>query len=156
MLFIKQLPLKFMFGNTWWSTKVGTKLLSDLVLFSRFYSDIPLDFHESIRAVPLKYLMYFLPGTNIKYFWIIPEEKYFAPLRTLNLFIKCFINHFADITLTFYHSSFNSFLFRSTFFIKKVISLLLAGFACANLAVKCSAVNLLISWLVIYLSDHGQ
>ena len=77
MLFIKQLPLKFMFGNTWWSTKVVTKLLSDLVLFSRFYSDIPLDFHESIRAVPLKYLMYFLAGTNIKYFWIIPEEKYF-------------------------------------------------------------------------------
>ena len=145
-----------MFGNTWWSTKVGTNLLSDLILFSRFYSDIPLDFDESIRAEPLKYLMYFLAGANIKYFWIIPEEKCFAPLRTLNLFIKCFINHFANITLTFYHSSFNSFLSRSTFFIKKVISLLLAGFACANLVVKCSAVNLLISWLVIHLSDHSQ
>ena len=31
------------------------------------FSDVPLDFHESIRAVPLKYLKYlkyFLPGTN--------------------------------------------------------------------------------------------
>ena len=53
-----------MFGNTWWSTKVGAKLLSDLVIFSIFSSDIPLDFHELIWVVQLKHLMYFLTGIN--------------------------------------------------------------------------------------------
>ena len=46
--------------------KVGVKLLSDLVTFSIFSSDIPLDFHESMRIVPLKYLMHFLAGVNTK------------------------------------------------------------------------------------------
>ena len=35
-----------MHGNKWWSTKVGAKLVSDLVIFSIFSSEIPLDFHE--------------------------------------------------------------------------------------------------------------
>ena len=35
-----------MSGNEWWSTKVGAKLPSDLVIFLIFYSDIALDFHE--------------------------------------------------------------------------------------------------------------
>ena len=39
-----------MFGNKWWLTKV-TKLLSDLVIFSILSSEIPLDFHDSIRVV---------------------------------------------------------------------------------------------------------
>ena len=56
ILFIKQCLLKFMSGNTWWSTKVGAKLLSDLVIFSIFSSNIPLDFHGLIWVVPLKYL----------------------------------------------------------------------------------------------------
>ena len=43
-----------------------TKLLSPLVIFSLFSSNIPLDFDESIQAVPLKYLMYFLASINIK------------------------------------------------------------------------------------------
>ena len=34
-------------------------------IFSIF-SDIPLDFHESIRTVPLKYVIYFLDGINTK------------------------------------------------------------------------------------------
>ena len=59
LLFIKQCPLKFMSGNTWWSTKFGAKLLSDLVTFSIFYFDITLNFYKSIGVVPLKYLMYF-------------------------------------------------------------------------------------------------
>ena len=46
--------------------KVGAKLLPDLVIFSIFSFDIPLDFHETIRVVPLKYLMYFLSGLNTK------------------------------------------------------------------------------------------
>ena len=46
IFFIKQGPFKFMFGYEWWSTKVGVKLLSDLVVFSILFSDIPLDFHE--------------------------------------------------------------------------------------------------------------
>ena len=62
---------------------------------------IPLDFHETIRVVPLKYLMYFLVGINTKWFWNISEEKYFASLRILNIFIKSFVNSFVDIALTF-------------------------------------------------------
>ena len=49
------------------STKVGAKLLSDLVIVSIFSSDIPLDFYDSTRVVPLKYLMYFLAGIKIKW-----------------------------------------------------------------------------------------
>ena len=45
-LFIKQCPLRFISGNTWWSTKIGAKLLSDLAIFSMFSSGRPLDFHE--------------------------------------------------------------------------------------------------------------
>ena len=55
-----------MFGNKWWSTKVGTKLLSDLVTFSMFSSENPLDFYNSIQAVLLKYLMHFLAVINTK------------------------------------------------------------------------------------------
>ena len=40
-----------MSGNKQRSTKVSTKLLSDLVIFSIFSSDIPLDFHESVGVV---------------------------------------------------------------------------------------------------------
>ena len=47
-------------------TKVGPKLPSDLLTFSTFSYDIPLDLHNSIRAVPLKYSMYFLAGINTK------------------------------------------------------------------------------------------
>ena len=46
-----------MSGNKWWSTKVGIKLLNGLVIFSILSSDIPLDFHDSIQVVPLKYLI---------------------------------------------------------------------------------------------------
>ena len=48
----------------WWSTKVGAILLSDLVIFSIISSNIRLDFYNLIRVVPVKYLMYFLAGTN--------------------------------------------------------------------------------------------
>ena len=43
--------------NKWWSIKVGAKLLSDLAIFSILSSDILLGFDNSIRVVPLKYLM---------------------------------------------------------------------------------------------------
>ena len=39
-----------------------------------------------------------------------------APLRILKLFIKSFVNPFIDIALTFFNSSFSSFLFDVTFF----------------------------------------
>ena len=48
-----------MSGNKWRSTKVGTRLSSDLVIFSTFSSGTPYDFHKSIQVVPLKYLMHF-------------------------------------------------------------------------------------------------
>ena len=64
-----------MSGNKWWSTKIGAKLLSDLVILSVLSSYILLDFHKSIRVVPLRYLIYFLAGKNTKWFSNIPEEK---------------------------------------------------------------------------------
>ena len=48
------------------SAKTGAKLLSDLVIFSVFTSDILSDFHKSIGVVLLKYLPYFLAGVNAK------------------------------------------------------------------------------------------
>ena len=54
-----------MSGNKW-SRKVGAELLCDLVIFSILSSGIPLDFHNSILVVPVKYLMYFLAGVNTK------------------------------------------------------------------------------------------
>ena len=54
-----------MSDNKWWSTKVGAKLLSDLVTLSILSSDIPLDFYDSIWVVPAKYLLYFLAGFEI-------------------------------------------------------------------------------------------
>ena len=66
ILCIKQCPLKFVSSNTRLSTKVGAKLLSHLVTFSIFSSDIPLDFHNSIRVVPLKYIIYSLAGIKTK------------------------------------------------------------------------------------------
>ena len=140
---------------------VGAKLLSDLVIFSIFSSDIPLDFDESIQVMPLKYLMYFLAGLNTKWFQNIHEKKYFAPLGTLNLCIKSFDNPANNVALTFFDSSFNSFLFDVTFFIllsksfvftNIAISLLLAKFACFSPAVKSCNVNLCKnSYVVIYL-----
>ena len=44
------------------------KKLYDLVIFSIFPSGIPVDFHNSIWVVPVKYLMYILAGINTKYF----------------------------------------------------------------------------------------
>ena len=40
--------------------------LSDLVMFSRLFSDISLHLHDSIRVVLVKYLMYFIAGINTK------------------------------------------------------------------------------------------
>ena len=48
--------------------KVDAKFLPDLGIFSIFSFDIPLNVHDSIRVVPLKYLVYFLAGINTKYF----------------------------------------------------------------------------------------
>ena len=62
--------------------------------------------------------MYFLAGINTKQFWNIPEEKFFALLRILNLFIKSFVNPFVDVALTLFDISFNSFLFEVTFSFK--------------------------------------
>ena len=60
LIFIKQCKLRIMPDNTCWSTKVCVKLLSDLVVFSVFSYDIPLDFHQLIPVVPLKYLIFYL------------------------------------------------------------------------------------------------
>ena len=101
--------------------------------------------------------MCFLGGINAKWFWNIIEEKYFDPLRLLNL-SNLFFNPFVDTALIFSDSSFNSFsrskhfvLFKVTFlfsffsltsrfvfFTKLAMSLLLAKLTCTDLAVKFS------------------
>ena len=55
-----------MSGNKWRSTKVGARLLSDLVIVSILSSDILLGFQDSIQVVSLKYWMYFLASINSK------------------------------------------------------------------------------------------
>ena len=55
-----------MSGNKWWSTKVGAKFPSDLVIFSIFSSEILLHVPQPTRVVPLTYSMYFLAGINTK------------------------------------------------------------------------------------------
>ena len=35
-----------MSDKRWWLTKVGVRLLSDLVIFYQYFIDIPLDFHK--------------------------------------------------------------------------------------------------------------
>ena len=136
-------------------------MLPDLVMFSIISSEFPLDVHISICVVPLKYLMQFLAGINTKQFWNITEEKYFAPLKILNLFIKSFVNSFVNIALTFFASSFNSSLLdvksfsslsKSVFFTKLAISFSLAKLACLSLAVKKFDINWSHSWVVMCLS----
>ena len=85
------------------------------------------------------------------------------------MFIEFFVNPFVGTASTFLDSLFNSFstntcfvLFKLTFLfsffilsskhfflMKLIILVLLAKFACANLAVKLSDVNLLNYWVVI-------
>ena len=135
-----------MSGNTWWSIKFGAKMAAWFSYIFNIFFWHSIRFPRVIRAVPLKYLMYFLAGINTKQVWKVIEEKYFAPLRILNLFIKSFVNHFVDIALTFFDSSFDSFLFEVTFlfkffssstksflFVKLAISFFLAEFACVIL-----------------------
>ena len=57
------------------STKVSAKLLFHLVIYPIFSSNITLDFHYSIRVVPLKYLMYFLVGIKLNDFEIFVKKN---------------------------------------------------------------------------------
>ena len=75
-----------MSGNKWWSIKVGVKFLSDLVIFAIYiyFFDIRLSrFNPSSASKIL--VKHFLAGINTKYFWNIPKEKQFFPVRILNL-----------------------------------------------------------------------
>ena len=49
----------------------------------------------------LKNSRHLLADVNTKQFGYTPEEKYFAPLKILYLFIKSFVNSLLDISLTF-------------------------------------------------------
>ena len=117
----------------------------DVVIFSINSSDIPLDFHDSILVVPLKYLMYFLAGINANKFEIFLKNILLHyPLRIL-IYIKYFVNPFVDIAFTSFNSLFISFLVKVTvfsfpsklvFFTKLAISFSIAKFAWFSLAVK--------------------
>ena len=52
-----------MINKSWCKKAVGFSYVFNISIFSL---DIPLDFHELIRVVPLKYLMYFLTSINTK------------------------------------------------------------------------------------------
>ena len=78
-------------------------------------------------------------------FEIILRKNILLHLRILNSFIN-FVGPFVDIALTFFDSSFNSFLFDVKIFrslSKVTITVLLVNFACFSLAVKVSGVTLL-------------
>ena len=126
--------------NKWWSTKVSEKLLFDLVIFSNTFFCY---FIRSPRLNPSSPTKIY-NAINTKWFWNIPKEKYFAPLRILNLFIKSFVNPLFDV-------SFFSLLSKSVFLTKLGFSFLLAKFACFSLALKFSDVNLLHCWVVMCL-----
>ena len=83
--------------------------------------------------------MYSFAGINTKLFWNIPKEKHFAPLRVLNLSIKCFVNLFVEIALTCFNISFKSFLFDVTSF-----SLLSKSVLFMKLAILLLLLNLLV------------
>ena len=83
----------------------------------------------------------------------------------LNLSTKSFVNPFVDIALTFFDSSFNSFLFdvtsfsllsKSVFFTKLAMAILLAKFARFSLKSKICAGNLLNSGVVVIYHDYDQ
>ena len=116
----------------------------------------------------MKTLKYFLYEKYNKLFCNVPEQKYLAALRILYPFIKSLINNFVDVASTLFDSSFNSFstsrcfalskvilllklLLKSVLLTKLAISLLLAKFACFNVAAKFSDVIVLNSEVVMYL-----
>ena len=133
-------------------------------------SGSPIDFHDKTLHVLVKNLKYFLYEKYIKWFYIVSEEKYLAPLRVLYPFTKSFVSPFYDITFTFLIAHLiqtstylvlfelffllktNSLLSKSVFLMKLVILLLLATFAQFNLKSKIYIVNLLYFGVVIYLS----
>ena len=79
------------------------------------------------------------------------------------VFLFClvvFLNHFQQVNLDLFEVTFLFKFFslssKSIFFTKSAISQLVAKFACFNIAVKVSAVNLLNSGVVIYLLPLGH
>ena len=56
--------------------KIGTKLLSDVVIISIFSSESVIDFHDKTLDVLAKILKYFLFEEYIKWFFNMPEQKY--------------------------------------------------------------------------------
>ena len=97
---------------------------------------LSLNENSERKSNPVPYSLYLYLSGSTFLVSFTDQEKYFAPLRILNLLIKYIVNLFVDIALTFFDSSFNSFSFKSAFYTKLAILLLLAKFACANLAVK--------------------
>ena len=130
-------------------------------MFSILFSESPIDFYDKNLDVLVKNLKYFLYEKYIKWFCLVLEEKYLAPLRIWYSFIKYFLNPLADIASTFFGSSFTSFsastcfvLFqyilllnpdslssKSVIFIKLAVSRLLGKLAYFNLAAKFSDVK---------------
>ena len=67
--------------------------------------------------------MYIFTDINTKQICNILEQKHFAPLRMLYVFIKSFVNPFVDIAITFSDSLFSSFSLSTCFVLFEVISL---------------------------------
>ena len=130
ILFVKQCLSKFISGK-----KSGLKLLSDLVIFSIFSSAIPMNFYKSIRVVPIFNVFFscYKYYIILKYSWI----KIFSSIKNTKFIYQIFVYPFVDIAYTFFDRLYNSYLFEFAYF---------------SLAVYFSDVNLLNSWVVIYLS----
>ena len=123
------------------------------------------------RMSSLKYFMYFLANINTKQIWNYSSRKFFAPLRILYPFVKSLLSPLVGIASTFFDSSYKSFSTSPCFILFKLRFLFIFSslssnsiffyeirsiiFACQiRLCYSCrkiSDVNLLTSWVVIYL-----
>ena len=106
---------------------VGSRLVSNGLIFFRWYSG--------------RY-----PVSN---FFIVIQCSYLFFARSVSFFLvsTCFVLSEVTFLLILF-----SLLSKSVFFTKSTISVLVVKFACAYLAAKLSSVNLLNSYVVIYLT----
>ena len=139
--------------------KVGTKLLSDVVIVSIFSSESLINFHDKTLDVLVKNLKYILFEKYIKWFFNFPEQKYLATLIILYLCIKTFVSLFVDILmahLIYFQQvhvllNLNGLSSKSVLFTKLAIFFLLAKFA-NNLFSSGIVRYLSWSWLEIFFS----
>ena len=127
----------------------GLRILFHLVGGLILSLDNPLDFHDAILLLlALTVLKYLYIGWNIKQFCAPSSSKWLWPRKLIESNVFNFFNSFSVskcfvLSQVIFLLRLDSFASKSVFVIK---------FACTNLAAKFSAVSLLNSGVVIYLS----